>query len=250
MSSTKAVQGRNVILRIKSATDGLYYPYACATNVDIAYTFELILKTSPGDGRAKKYRPRSTDGTVSLEGVTAILPVGMWSVFDLLEKAMRGDYIDLQMEFTNNAGDVKTLSCTVLASEVDLSATADGLSQFTINFQMTGASDVFSIPVPGDGGGGIPPDDGGGGIPPEDGGTGITTGPIRAGRYAGGTTSWTDASTIGKTVLYVYRNDMLQIITSGSPTPKQVLFNSTTGTFTLNSPLDSTIGEAAFYLFG
>jgi hypothetical protein len=51
----------------------------------------------------------------------------MWSVFDLLEKSIRGDYMDLQMEFINNAGDVKTLSCTVLASEIDLSASADGL---------------------------------------------------------------------------------------------------------------------------
>jgi hypothetical protein len=129
------------------------------------------------------------------------------------------------------------------------------LRQFTINFQMTGASDVFAIPVPGDGtttGGGDP----GGGTGGTGGGTGggipgtTSTGPIRAARYAGGTTSWTNPLTVGKTMLYVYRNDMLEIITSGSPNPKQVLFDNTTGTLTLNSPLDSSIGEAAFYLFG
>lgn len=247
----RTVQGKNVTLRLKNDVDGLYYPTFCATSCEISYTFELVKKTSPGAGRWAKYRPRGLDGTITAEGVTQIIPLeAVWTVFGILEKAVRGDYLDVQLEFLDGDGNVKTLSATTLASGINISAGSDGFSQDTLDLQMTGPSDVFNAIVPSEtgGGGGIIPG-GGGGIPPDEGGGGIgggIAGIVKVGRHTGSAT-WTDSDTAGGSLLMAFREDPLEIITSGTPTPTQLKWNATTGDFAISSPLDA--GEAIYYLY-
>lgn len=224
--SNRAVEGKNATLKIKR--NGVYLPYACATTFRLQFKTELIRRTSPGNGRAAKYMARETDATMELSGITHILPEGaMWTVFDLLEKSIRGDTLDVQAEFIDRAGNLKQLTAFALIPSIDIAAGPDGFSEDTITLQCSGAAGIFDNTIPDE----------------------TNTTQVRPGYYegSGGELGFTDPDTVGRQLLLFMRGDPLQIITTGTPNVQQVKHDSNTGNFYWSTMLDPE--EKVFYLY-
>lgn len=223
--SVNAIQGKDV--NISFERGGVLLPYACATECSISMTTELIRRTSVAAGAHAKYKARMMDATASLSGVTYIIPdVPGWTVFDLAKDAVRMNGLNMQLEFSDRAGNYKRISGYVLFPTISIEAGADGFSQDSIDMQFSGVPGVFNEP------------------PPES----TTPNNVTWNYYVGtgGELGFTDTNLIGATKVAVFRaSGWLKPITSGSPGVGQFKLNSGTGQVTWFGGLDA--GEIIFY---
>lgn len=247
------VKGDNVILRAFNGTD--YIPFACATGCSFTRDTEMIGATTVGNGKERAFKPRFTTTTLTLKGITYLTRTTgtYFYVLDTILTSLRNDGLQLELAFTDEAGNTQQLQFFAYVPHTSITGDVDALSDYEIDFQVSGGYTQVSTVNGGTTGG--------------TGGTGGTTGggttggtsssnstnvqdPINYTSTTGGETSITYAQLIARVILSVSRDGIeKEAITSGLPNDKQVKFISTTGqlVFPTGSPLG--IGEWVLILY-
>ena len=209
---------------------GLWKPYACARSATLNVITEFIETSAPGNGKFASYIPTKNSFTGSLDGVTSINIIGQLSLADMRQKQLAQTSFLMRFQRTSQAGDVYTDEATFFITNSTDSGSYDGVATFSLSLQGTGdITQVFTpiIPVP--------------------------IGGLLVNRYertaTGGESGFTDSYLINKVILEVNVDGISdgKIIISGTPLGTEVLYDSTTGTFTWGIPFEA--GEEIYILY-
>ncbi len=231
----RALEGKNALLRVQIPLSGMgYLPFACATSAAFNFDQELIEKTTPVSGRNKEFTTGLGEWGVTMTNVTYVVPESeMYTVWDMLLESVRRNPVDMELSFTDSEGNIKTITGQCVMPRIGITAPADGFVEDDIEMRGSGG---FSIgeeilsPVP-------------------------NINEVRQYEYiaTGGETSITYADLIGRELLGVWRGYPLEIITTGTPTDRQVKFSSGVGALYFSSPMvgpvDGMQGEYILILY-
>ena len=218
----RAIEGKNVLLR--ALKDDTYIPFACAFSVEFYFDSEIIEKTTPNSGRFKEWRTGLGEWGLTLNTVTHALPsTTMFTVFDTLLEALRTNGLDIELSFSDDEGNVVTITGHVLIPHTGITSPEEGFSEDEIEMKGSGGFTMqteLANPV---------------------GGSGEPT-PVEP-TYSTGDTEIEVPELDGLTADdFVIERDGIgkQVITSGTPTDKQVLFTAPT---TISLPYPVQEGE-------
>jgi len=233
MTDSKAVQGRNMIASIK--VSGTWFPVFCAKSCSFDFTNEIILRTGVNDGLFPKRRVRRSDWSGSAAGVVVTdNTVDRYSPFYLLQDGVRRSEREWQFEFTNEDGEVKTISGFALIQNLPINGDVSGWAQASVSIVGTGAFVIDASPSSG-------------GVDENvDSDYWETT----AGTDSISGLSENGKSIVGKTVLAVAREGMVyDPIFSGTATNRQARVNSGAGSVTFDSNIPFNPGETVWVMW-
>lgn len=233
MTDSKAVQGRNMIASIK--VSGNWFPVFCAKSCSFDFTNEIILRTGVNDGLFPKRRVRRSDWSGSAAGVVVTdNTVDRYSPFYLLQDGVRRSEREWQFEFTNEDGEVKTISGFALIQNLPINGDVSGWAQASVSIVGTGAFVIDASPSSG-------------GVDENvDSDYWETT----AGTNSISGLSENGKSIVGKTVLAVAREGMVyDPIFSGTATNRQARVNSGAGSVTFDSNIPFNPGETVWVMW-
>jgi len=233
MTDSKAVQGRNMIASIK--VSGNWFPVFCAKSCSFDFTNEIILRTGVNDGLFPKRRVRRSDWSGSAAGVVVTdNTVDRYSPFYLLQDGVRRSEREWQFEFTNEDGEVKTISGFALIQNLPINGDVSGWAQASVSIVGTGAFVNDASPSSG-------------GVDENvDSDYWETT----AGTDSISGLSENGKSIVGKTVLAVAREGMVyDPIFSGTATNRQARVNSGAGSVTFDSNIPFNPGETVWVMW-
>lgn len=218
--SQRAIEGENVILTAKMLNE--YIPFACATAVEFYYDSELKEKATVGMQGFKSFVCGIGEWGLTLSSVTHILPpVGssMYTVFDSLLQSLRKAGLDIQLIWEDKEGNLKTITGHVMIPHTGINSPVDGFSEDTIEMKGSGSFAISTTLItPGNSTSDVQPPIGYYGI--------------------GGELSVTFPQLILVEPLLVFRDGLeREIITVGTPTSKQVKYDSASGTISWTDPL-------------
>lgn len=232
MTDSKVVRGNQMIASIKVGST--FFPVFCAKSCSFELNNEIILRTGINDGLFPKRRVRRTEWSGSASGVLVTdNNVDRYSPFYLLQAAVRRSENEWQFEFTNEDGDVKTISGTALIENLPISGDVQNFVQSSVNIIGTGGFDIDSSPSSG----GIDENvDSDYWATTE--GTNYITGASVNGK-----------SLIGKELLGVSREGMVYDIVPTVPTNRQCRFNTTYGTVTFDENIPFNPNETVWCIW-
>lgn len=233
MTDSKAVQGRNMIASIK--VSGTWFPVFCAKSCSFDFTNEIILRTGVNDGLFPKRRVRRSDWSGSAAGVVVTdNTVDRYSPFYLLQDGVRRSEREWQFEFTNEDGEVKTISGFALIQNLPINGDVSGWAQASVSIVGTGAFVIDASPSSG-------------GVDENvDSDYWETT----AGTNSISGLSENGKSITGKTVLAVAREGTVyDPIFSGTATNRQARVDSGTGSVTFDSNIPFNPGETVWVMW-
>ena len=227
MTDSKAVQGKNMIASIKVGE--IYYPVFCAKSCSFLLNNEIIRRTGVNDGLGVKRRVRRTEFSGSASGVTVTDNTSdRYSVFYLLQEAIRRSESDWEFEFTNFDGETKTITGVFLIEGIDVSGDVASFSQSTVNIIGSGLPIIDESPSSG----GVDEN-----VDSDWWETTVGTNSISG-------LSENGKSLIGKTILAIARNiDTLIPITTGTPVNDEGKFSSAAGSITVDASIPFESGE-------
>lgn len=232
MSASK-VKGRNVVLKAMRVLDATYYGFYCAQEVTFEVTTEQMPATGPDSGSFRRFKPGKTSWRITLTGVTFVKDISdsLWDPFDLTDEQARQEGVGLQIIYTNENGATEDFQGHANPENVSITGSTPGgaLSKFNVVFQGDGLYGRNAS------------------VPPSNN--------DEVQRYfyqaTGGETNITVPALINKTILEFERETgtAFDIITSGTPNPKQVKYTAASGAFDLdtNNPLGA--GENIVILY-
>jgi len=230
------VRGENVIVaEYNSIIDG-WVLYGCARTCSLNVTTDFVETSVSGTGKFATFKPSKISVSGSLEGLVNIGATNLLSLSDLRKKQLDGTPILLRfqriaIDGVNNY--VDEFTCYISASEDN--GAVDGMNSFTVEFKGTGQLTQLFTATP---------------LVPVTPGTPIYSNLQRI-EYTGtgGETVVTLAGLIGKTVLAVHKDGIgnSKLITSGTPSDKQVKFTTATGVLQFAIPFEP--GEESYILF-
>jgi len=233
MTDSKAVQGRNMIASIK--VSGTWFPVFCAKSCSFDFTNEIILRTGVNDGLFPKRRVRRSDWSGSAAGVVVTdNTVDRYSPFYLLQDGVRRSEREWQFEFTNEDGEVKTISGFALIQNLPINGDVSGWAQASVSIVGTGAFVIDASPSSG-------------GVDENvDSDYWETT----AGTNSISGLSENGKSIVGKTVLAVAREGTVyDPIFSGTATNRQARVDSGAGSVTFDSNIPFNPGETVWVMW-
>ena len=233
MTDSKAVQGRNMIASIK--VSGNWFPVFCAKSCSFDFTNEIILRTGVNDGLFPKRRVRRSDWSGSAAGVVVTdNTVDRYSPFYLLQDGVRRSEREWQFEFTNEDGEVKTISGFALIQNLPINGDVSGWAQASVSIVGTGAFVIDASPSSG-------------GVDENvDSDYWETT----AGTNSISGLSENGKSIVGKTVLAVAREGTVyDPIFSGTATNRQARVDSGVGSVTFDSNIPFNPGETVWVMW-
>ncbi len=233
MTDSKAVQGRNMIASIK--VSGNWFPVFCAKSCSFDFTNEIILRTGVNDGLFPKRRVRRSDWSGSAAGVVVTdNTVDRYSPFYLLQDGVRRSEREWQFEFTNEDGEVKTISGFALIQNLPINGDVSGWAQASVSIVGTGAFVIDASPSSG-------------GVDENvDSDYWETT----AGTNSISGLSENGKSIVGKTVLAVAREGTVyDPIFSGTATNRQARVDSGAGSVTFDSNIPFNPGETVWVMW-
>ena len=140
-----AVQPKAVVLYAQLGS--VYYPVACAKDVAITTTADLLELAPRTSSVWKEFEYGKMTGTIQGSGISTITPDGnLYTVFDLLGQQLNQLKPLVKVSVEEN-GVYKVLECRVLVSEMNVAGSASGFGNYTYSMQMTGGLTVNSTPV-------------------------------------------------------------------------------------------------------
>lgn len=218
------ILGINVVLRIYD--NGGWRMYACARSLTLNVQTDFIDTSVVGAGKFKSILPTINSFTGTADGVVNLNSDSMLTLPDLRQKQLSHTKILVNFERTDILGNVYTDQAYFYISNSTDTGSFDGIATFSIELQGTGALSQLFTP---------------------------TTLPLSAVRRkeitsTGGAT-FGDASLIGKDILEVDVDGFgySEILSSGSPVDKQVVYDITTGYFIIPTILDA--GTKVYILY-
>jgi hypothetical protein len=204
------IHGKNVILSAYDTNN--YYPFLCATNCSITVTSEIKQKTTITSGSWRENYARISQWSLTLSGVSTI--DGPNSVFRTILENIRRTGMDIELLFTDDAGDEKALTGHVLIEETTINGDVNAWSDYSVSFIGNGAFEINASPL-----------------------TNII-GSVKTYDFtaSGGEYSFSHSSLIGiadADVLLAFRDGIEQeVIFSGGPGNRQMRYLSGSGQFT------------------
>lgn len=233
MNDGKVVKGSNMIASIK--VSGQYYPVFCAKSCSFEMRNEIINRTSVNDGLFTKRRIRRTEWSGSASGVLVTDNNSeRFSPFYLIQQSVRRSALEWQFEFTNLDGDIRTIEGEALIENLPISGDIQSFVQCTVNIIGTGAFSMDLSPSS------MVTDEN---VDSDYWNT--TEGAI----YIGGLS--VDGKTLqGKTILAIAREGTVyDPITTGSPSNRIALFNSSLGRIYFDNNIPFNPGETVWAMW-
>lgn len=209
------VKGTDFIGLINIA--GVWTPYICARSISVNTVTEAIETSVSGNGLWASYLPTKNSWTASTDGVVDLNESGSLTIADLQKMQFEQTIFQVMFSETDESGNQYMRVGYCFITNCQDSGSFDGVATFSLTLQGTGPLQIvkrFEY-------------------------TSIT----------GFETSFSDPSLIGITPIKVDRGGVdYTIITTGSPTPDEVLYNSGAGSFTFILPFGSA-GVLAYVLY-
>lgn len=233
MNDGKVVKGSNMIASIK--VSGQFYPVFCAKSCSFEMRNEIINRTSVNDGLFTKRRIRRTEWSGSASGVLVTDNNSeRFSPFYLIQESVRRSALEWQFEFTNLDGDIRTIEGEALIENLPISGDVQSFVQCTVNIIGTGAFVMDASPSS------IVSDEN------VDSDYWETT---EGATYISGL-SVGGKSLQGKHILAISREGTVyDPITTGSPTQRIALFNSSLGRIYFDSNIPFNPGETVWAMW-
>jgi hypothetical protein len=140
-----AVQPKAVILYAQIGS--VYYPVACAKDVNITTTADLLELAPRTSGLWKEYEYGRLSATISGSGITAINPTGnLYTIFDILGQQF--NQLKFLVKFSvQEETSYKVLEANVLVEECNVVGSSTTFSNYTYSFRVTGPVSISSTPV-------------------------------------------------------------------------------------------------------
>jgi hypothetical protein len=140
-----AVQPKAVILYAQIGS--VYYPVACAKDVNVTTTADLLELAPRSSGIWKEYEYGRLSATISGSGITAINPSGdLYTIFDVLGQQL--NQLKFLVKFSvQEETSYKVLEANVLVEECNIAGSSTTFSNYTYSLRVTGPITVSSTPV-------------------------------------------------------------------------------------------------------
>lgn len=220
------VNGKDVILSVQKGA--ALYPIACNSVCTLTFQRDVIETTFRGTGDIRGFVPGKC--VITLEGSGAIELAGDYTSSDVIDALLFKQTINWEFVLTDSKGHAtinKTYSgsgfftSATLTGDIQQAATCDYTIQ--VNGAISGTTDPGTLP------------------------------PVLQTLFytaTGGETSLFNDAWVDGDMLEVLRNGIgLEIITTGTPTPSQVLYNAGAGTLTFSNDLPLGVDEYIQTLF-
>lgn len=137
------VQPKAVILYAKLGS--VFYPVACAKDVQITTTSDLI-ELAPRTSRAfREYEYGRISGEISGTGIS-VLDGGnyLYTIFDILGSQLNAVKWLAKFSIQDNAGLYKVFECNVLVKDINITGSATNISNYTYSLQISGEITISS----------------------------------------------------------------------------------------------------------
>jgi predicted secreted protein len=223
------VKGENYIFYIYDG--GTWKQYVCARSGNMSINTETIETTVTGSGNYKTFKPTVHSFSAQIEGVISLNVSGSLSIADLQALQLAKTRLLCRFIQTSEAGDIYRKEAYFYITNSTDTGSFDGIATFNLSLIGTGSiTQVFTPPSPTTGTVYRYPAVG-------------STAPVSSGTY-----TISLPSLAGKSILGVWRDGVgnNDIITSGTPIDKEVLYDTAIGDFTWAIPFD---GESYFILY-
>ena len=141
------VQAKAVVLYAKIGS--VYYPVACAKDVTITTTSDLLELAPRSSSIWREYEYSRLSGEISGSGITKIntAPDNLYTIFDVFGQQFSQLKFLVKYSVVDPEGNYKVFECNVLVKELELQGSASAFSSYTYTFQITGAIVINSTPV-------------------------------------------------------------------------------------------------------
>jgi hypothetical protein len=234
VTDNNTILGTGVTFSIE-VTENNFYPIGCAKSCTFEIDQEIILRTGVNDGLFPKKRVIRTDWRGSGTFVMVSNNTNdRYSAFYLAKEAVRRAESRYQWEFTDQDGNIKTITGYAVIKGLPISADVQAFSSFDLQIEGSGAFTLSD-------GGGSPSS-----ISDENVDSDEWT--VTAGQYGISGLSVDGKSLVGKYLLAVSRTGTPhEIITSGTVGNLQAKFSSGAGTIVFDIPLND--GEVVWAMW-
>lgn len=211
------VLGKKMVLSaLRPGEEAAYYPFACAQEVGLRVSTEMLPSTHPESGAWEAVRPRRNSWALNLTGILFLRDLAnplKWMGPELILEQVRQTGQHLKIIWTDEGGYVRTFTGFAYIPESDITGIAGQISKWSCQWQGSGD---FAIDVP----------------PITIQGTNMRKEFWPIVGAVGAETFYQHTDLIGRTIQQVSFEgigDHLEIITSGSPTAQQVKYTTGSG---------------------
>lgn len=135
----KPILGKDVILYVYKGAG--YWPYLCATNVEIDFSMETKETKTIGDGVWKRKRGQSKSFAINLDGILVIHD-DIANAFDLLDYYDNMVDVQFRVIFTDADNDQRVIEGTALVTNMNLGGGSEGHATGTATLEGNGPVDI------------------------------------------------------------------------------------------------------------
>lgn len=219
------VKGNNFIITIYDG--GEWKTYACATSAEISIETSLIETSVTGSGKSRTYLPEANGFSGSLSGLVNLDKPGLITLPALLQLQLSHQLLNTRGTFIDEDDNVFIFNGDFYITNTTLAGGMNDAASFNISIQGTGVPALSSTPL-----------------------TPIIT-QVKSYVYTatGGEKTFTDALLSAQDILDVEIDGIgyAEIITSGTPVDKQILYDELTGQFSWAPELEPDVKVKILY---
>jgi len=143
MNTGYNIQGNNV--HIFKYIGAAPFEIVCGTNIVLEFTQELIGATTPDSGMYTEVRPRMRSLSCAVSGATTSTNDGNLSVFHFLDEDIFGEVQDLEVVFTDNDGNQRSVRSNFFIERLPITGEAGSASTYDINLKNYGPYTVTEL---------------------------------------------------------------------------------------------------------
>ena len=195
---------------------GIWKLYACGTNCTLTVSTEFIETSVKGDGKSSTFVPTKNSVTGSIEGLTNFGLANTLSLHDLRQKQLAHELLLIRFERTDQTGsDTYVDQFYAYIQESTDTSPNEGMNSFTITLKGSGGLTQIFVPTE------VNPNQK------------VKSLYINKTGTETGYTSFTPAAgaLIGKDIVGAWRGQDIVPITSGTPNPVEIKYDSSTREF-------------------
>ena len=142
--------GNNVIVSL--FIDAVPYPIFCGTDMSLRVRQDIVLATSANTGLARKKKLRGLyEWTVTVSGLTKVDNTdGQISWFYLVQQSVRGEELDIKIEFDDEDGNEQVITGTAIIPDLGINGPTSEFSSAEVTFEGTEEFEMNPVnpPVP------------------------------------------------------------------------------------------------------
>lgn len=146
MTNGLIIEGKNV--HVFKYIDASPFEIVCGTDVVYERTKELIGATTPDSGKNKEVRPRLKEAAMTISGISTSDNDGDLSIFHFMDEDVEDEVQDLEIIFTDNNGNERSIRGNFYIETLNISGPADAASPYEIRLRSSGDITVSSLVDP------------------------------------------------------------------------------------------------------